>query len=203
MGFYCLLTELPTYLKNIQHYDIKSNGLISAIPYFLMWIFSLFYSTWVDQLLEKKAITVLSVRKMSMAIGNLVPMVVLLLMPWAGCDRQLAVFLVCIAIGATGTTFCGHLCAFQELAPNFAGTLTGISNTFATIPGFLAPIMTGAIINNQQTLSRWQEVFKIISLVYFIVAVVYMLFITDKVQPWNEAQPEKRKKPSSGLSKGV
>lgn len=37
----------------------------------------------------------------------------------------------------------------QELAPNFAGTLTGISNTLATIPGFLAPEVTGAIINNQ------------------------------------------------------
>ncbi|KAK7073883.1 hypothetical protein SK128_010643, partial [Halocaridina rubra] len=36
-----------------------------------------------------------------------------------------------------------------ELAPNFAGTLTGISNTLATIPGFLAPVITGAIINNQ------------------------------------------------------
>lgn len=22
-GFYCLLTELPTYLKNMQHYDMK------------------------------------------------------------------------------------------------------------------------------------------------------------------------------------
>lgn len=203
VGFYCLLTELPTYLKNIQHYDIKANGLISAIPYFLMWVFGLVYSTWVDQLLEKKALTVLSVRKLSMAIGNLVPMIVLLLMPLAGCDRQLAVFLICIAIGATGTCYCGHLCAFQELAPNFAGTLTGISNTFATIPGFLAPIMTGAIINHQQTLSRWQEVFKMVSLVYLIVAVVYMIFITDKVQPWNEAQPEKKKKPSSGLSKAV
>ncbi|CAL4102694.1 unnamed protein product, partial [Meganyctiphanes norvegica] len=205
VGFYCLLTELPTYLKNIQHYDIKANINVTRVIFRIL-IFCLPIFSPIKRILGRIPLTNIRVRsniKIMVDIGNFVPMVVLCLMPWAGCDRQLAVFLLCIAIGATGTTFCGHLCAFQELAPNFAGTLTGISNTFATIPGFLAPIMTGAIINNQQTLSRWQEVFKLVSLVYLIVAVVYMLFITDKVQPWNDAQPEKKKKPTSGLSKAV
>lgn len=81
----------------------------------------------------------------------------------------------------------------QELAPNFAGTLTGISNTLATIPGFLAPEVTGAIINNQQTLSRWKEVFQLVSVVYFIVCTLYLIFMSPEVQPWNEGHTEKRR----------
>lgn len=192
-GFYCLLTELPTYLKNIQHYDMKQNGLMSAIPYLLMWLFSLFYSSLMDYLLEKRRMTTKQIRQLSMAIGNYIPMLSVLLVPWAGCNGQLAVALICIAVGASGATFCGFHCAFQELAPNFAGTLTGISNTLATIPGFLAPVVTGAIINNEQTLSRWREVFQLVSLVYLVVCSLYLIYMSADVQPWNESHTDKRK----------
>ncbi|XP_042861744.1 sialin-like isoform X2 [Penaeus japonicus] len=192
-GFYCLLTELPTYLKNMQHYDMKENGVVSALPYLLMWVFSLSYSRYMDHLLEKQVLSTRQIRRLSMIIGNYIPMIAVLLVPWAGCDGRLAVALICLAVGATGATFCGFHCAFQELAPNFAGTLTGISNTLATIPGFLAPEITGAIINNQQTLSRWKEVFQLVSIVYFIVCTLYLIFMSPEVQPWNEGHSEKRK----------
>ncbi|XP_064100173.1 putative inorganic phosphate cotransporter [Macrobrachium nipponense] len=192
-GFYCLLTELPTYLKNIQHYDMKQNGVVSAMPYLLMWLFSLFYSSLMDHLLEKRVLTTRQIRQLAMAIGNYIPMVSVLLVPWAGCNGRLAVALICVAVGASGATFCGFHCAFQELAPNFAGTLTGISNTLATIPGFLAPVVTGAIINNQQTLGQWREVFQLVSMVYLVVCSLYLVYMSSDVQPWNEGHTEKRK----------
>lgn len=34
-GFYTLLTEMPSYLKGILHFDIKQNGVLSALPYLL------------------------------------------------------------------------------------------------------------------------------------------------------------------------
>ena len=32
-GFYTLLTELPTYMKNILHFDMKSNAVLSGDSY--------------------------------------------------------------------------------------------------------------------------------------------------------------------------
>ncbi|XP_042237536.1 sialin-like isoform X3 [Homarus americanus] len=194
-GFYCILTELPTYLKNIQHYDMKQNGILSALPYLVMWLFSLVYSAYMDHLLEKGVLTTKQIRQLSTVIATYIPMVLLLLIPWAGCDGQLAVTLICIAVGTTGATFCAFHCAFQELAPNFSGTLTGISNTLATIPGFLAPAVTGAIINNQQTLSQWKKVFYLVSLVYLVLCSLYLIFLSVDVQPWNEGKTVKRKQP--------
>ena len=37
----------------------------------------------------------------------------------------------------------------MDLAPNFAGTLMGISNCVATLAGVLAPFQAGYIINQQ------------------------------------------------------
>ncbi|KAK3874099.1 hypothetical protein Pcinc_020935 [Petrolisthes cinctipes] len=197
-GFYCLLTELPTYLKNIQHYDMKQNGVVSATPYLTMWLFSLVYSGLVDRMLELGTLTTKRVRQISMVIGNYLPMVcVALVVPWAGCDKHLAVGLICLAVGASGATFCGFHCAFQELAPNYSGTLSGISNTVATIPGFLAPALTGTIINNQQTLSRWGEVFKLVAVVYLVVCSLYLVFMSVETQSWNQQHPptDKSKQP--------
>lgn len=192
-GFYCLLTELPTYLKNVQHFDMKQNGLLSALPYLVQWVFSLIYSSYMDRLLKEDRLSTVQVRKLSMVIANYFPMVSLVLMSWVGCDRWLAVVLICVTVGTTGASLCGMHCAFQELAPNFAGTLTGISNTLATIPGFLAPAVTGTIINNQQTLSRWSEVFHLASFVYFVAGTMYLVFISVETQPWNDTNAEKRR----------
>ena len=35
-----------------------------------------------------------------------------------------------------------------ELSPNYSGILFGITNTFASLPGFAAPITFGYITNN-------------------------------------------------------
>ena len=36
----------------------------------------------------------------------------------------------------------------MELSPNYAGTLMGMTTTFANMTGFLGPLFTGAITNN-------------------------------------------------------
>ena len=35
----------------------------------------------------------------------------------------------------------------MDLAPNYAGTMMGITNTMGTIAGFIAPYVTGSIID--------------------------------------------------------
>ena len=40
-GFYTLLTELPTYMANVLHFNIRDNSLVSALPYLAMLAVSL------------------------------------------------------------------------------------------------------------------------------------------------------------------
>ena len=41
--------------------------------------------------------------------------------------------------------YCGILANPSDIAPNYAGTLLAITNTFATIPGFIVPVFVGEL----------------------------------------------------------
>ena len=60
-------------------------------------------------------------------------------------QRYLAVFTLCCAVGFTGCGFASYMVNHGDLAPELAGTLFGISNTVATLPGFIAPAIVGAL----------------------------------------------------------
>jgi hypothetical protein len=38
-GTYLFLTSLPTYMKEVLKFDVKSNGALSAVPYLVFWLF--------------------------------------------------------------------------------------------------------------------------------------------------------------------
>lgn len=42
-------------------------------------------------------------------------------------------------------TFAQTIVHFADIAPNYAGTLMAITNTFATLPGIIMPIFVGAV----------------------------------------------------------
>lgn len=72
-------------------------------------------------------------------------MIGLMLMCFVNCNTALAMMVLCVSVGLSGSANCGFLCSHQELAPNFAGTLLGITNSLGSVAGVLAPIITGSI----------------------------------------------------------
>ncbi|KAA0202884.1 hypothetical protein HAZT_HAZT002356 [Hyalella azteca] len=143
------------YLKPIAQLKTSTsakNGLLSALPYAIMYVYSLFHSLLMDHLTKNKTIRILNVRRLAMAVACFVPMLALIGMCFVGCNRTLAIVILCIAVGACGACYSGHLCSHVDLAPCYAGTLMGLTNTFGTIPGFASPAVTGAITNDNAIL---------------------------------------------------
>ncbi|XP_068220662.1 putative inorganic phosphate cotransporter isoform X3 [Palaemon carinicauda] len=196
-GFYTLLTELPTYLTNIQHMDMTNNGIMSALPYLIMWIFSLVYSNIMSHLLSTGKLSIIFVRRLSTAIGTYGPSIGLILMCFVNCNQVLAMLVLCIAVGLSGSNYSGISCSPQDLAPNLAGTILGFTNSAATLSGIFAPSVTGLIIKGNPTLWGWRTVFLISSSIYFVAGTVYIIFISADVQPWNFPQEERMKKRES------
>ncbi|CAL4122351.1 unnamed protein product [Meganyctiphanes norvegica] len=187
-GFYTLLTELPTFMKNILHFDIKQNSFMSALPYLIMWIFSIFIGHLADFLISKRYISKTTSRRLFNSIGTYCPMICLVGAGYAGCDSTLVITLLTLAVGINGGIYSGYMLSHLDLAPNFAGTLMGITNTVATAPGFLAPQLVGHLISGNETIERWQIVFWISSIIYFVGNTFYILFITAEEQPWNKLE---------------
>ena len=76
-----------------------------------------------------------------------VPAVALVGMCFVKCDKTLAIIVLCIAVGACGANYGGHISSLVDLAPRYSSIIMGIGNTLSTIPGFVSPIITGALTN--------------------------------------------------------
>lgn len=200
-SFYTLLTELPTYFSNILHLDINSNGLRSALPYAIQCVTSVLWGFFVDILHSKNYISVAVVRKLSTSIALYVSAVGLIAMMGVNCDPVLAMVVMCLSVGATGPINSGSSLSEQDIAPNLAGTLKGLTNTLGSATGFLAPAVTGAIVNGNQTIRAWNTVFMISAALNIFFCSIFVIFGTDKVQPWNDSQAEENISVSSDSNK--
>ena len=70
------------------------------------------------------------------------------------CHQQIgAVVMLTISVGLCGFHFSGYFINHGDIAPAFAGTMFGISNTAATVPGILAPFVVSALTPNVGHLS--------------------------------------------------
>eukprot|EP00092_Neocalanus_flemingeri_P030040 GFUD01032614.1.p1 GENE.GFUD01032614.1~~GFUD01032614.1.p1 ORF type:complete len:475 (-),score=61.04 GFUD01032614.1:7-1431(-) len=184
-GYYVLLTELPTYMKNILHFDMHSNAILSGVPYLCMWLFSIVGSITVDHIIGKNYLSTTVARKVANTIATMGPALALLGASFVGCHPTMAMVLLTIAIGCNGIIYSGEQSAMLDIANNFAGTLMGIINALGNTMGFLAPMVTGLIINHHDNVTRWKHLFWIASATYAFGNTIFAIFGTSVEQKWN------------------
>lgn len=68
-GYETLMTELPTYMKQVLRFSLKANGLLSSLPYLAMWLFSMFISVIADWMISTNRFTHTATRKIINSIG--------------------------------------------------------------------------------------------------------------------------------------
>lgn len=69
-GFFAMVTDLPTYLKEVLRFNVKENGLLSSIPYIVMWMVSMVSAYICDKLITNKFMTISFARKFFSTIGE-------------------------------------------------------------------------------------------------------------------------------------
>lgn len=77
------------------------------------------------------------------------PAVCLVVMTYVGCDATTAIIMLILALAFNGAACQTSLQNHQDLAPNYAGSLYGIMNTFGSFPGFIIPPIIGALTNER------------------------------------------------------
>ena len=63
--------------------------------------------------------------------------------------KAAAITCLTVAVGIGGFAWSGFSVNHLDVAPQFASILMGLSNTFATLPGILSPVLTGAVVTDQ------------------------------------------------------
>ncbi|XP_013197243.2 putative inorganic phosphate cotransporter [Amyelois transitella] len=192
-GFWTLMTETPSYMSNALGVDIKSNGLMSATPYFAMFLVSFLVGQLSDYVLRKKWLSITASRKIGNSIGMYGPAIVLVVLTYAPANATVAVSLLTLTMVLNSGHYAGYLLVHIDMAPNFASTLMGITNFFANIVGIIAPLVAGVIVKDETNATDWQNVFYLSSAVYVVFNTIFVIFGSSERQPWNEPKERNEK----------
>ncbi|XP_039955079.1 LOW QUALITY PROTEIN: putative inorganic phosphate cotransporter [Bactrocera neohumeralis] len=190
--FWTLLTQIPTYMKSVLGKDIKSNALLSALPYFTMLILGLACGPLSDFLEKGSHLSATTSRKIFNSIGQWVPVLTLI---WLGYitreQADLAVFLLTFTVSISTTMHLGWQVNHIDLAPNFAGTLVSLTNCAANVCSIIAPLIVGFVVTDTSNPNQWRIIFFMVGGINFFGNLMFVLFGTAKVQPWNSERETK------------
>ena len=182
-NFYTLLTDLPTFLKDVLHVPSSLNGLVSALPYCCLFL-TINIGAGLSDYIRKKGMSTKNVRKLCYNFGMLTSSAFIIVTSYVGCDLTIVMVLLCLSVGLSGFGLAGFITNHVDIAPQYASILMGITNTIATLPGIFSPSLTGVITNEQSDFDTWRIIFYISAGVSVFGAFVFALFGQGEVEKW-------------------
>ncbi|XP_015786992.1 sialin [Tetranychus urticae] len=177
--------KAPQYLQDELNFNLKDNGFINGLFYIAIMT-TMFASAPASQwLIEKGYFSVTTTRKIFEFICNTGCAISTILIPFTGEDPWIKVFLLVMLMFMRGFSTAGDQSIISEMAPDASGLAFGISNTFSSAMGFLAPLIAGLIIDaNAGSAHPWDMVWISSGIVSLIGGTVFVLFATAEPQPW-------------------
>ncbi|XP_074027601.1 putative inorganic phosphate cotransporter isoform X4 [Leptinotarsa decemlineata] len=188
-GHWTLLTETPIYLSSVLKFPLESNGQLSSLPYVAQWVLSIFFSFCSDWLINRKICSVGMTRKFMSMIGSGVPALALIFL--AQCDEKdstIAIISLVLAGGAASASFSGFLVNHLDLSPNHSGILMGLTNHAGIICSAQAPALMHYLVTDEEDPEQWKIIFYLASAVYITTTIIFIVFGSGEVQPWNEKE---------------
>jgi MFS transporter, ACS family, solute carrier family 17 (sodium-dependent inorganic phosphate cotransporter), other len=137
------------YFSDILGFDLANSGFIAAIPYITLAIILFIAGFFADWLQVRKILTTSQVRRYFNCTALISQTIFLIL---AAYVKNTTAIIVCITFGAAlgALSICGFGVNHLDIAPQYASVLMGISNTVATIPGMVSPLIAGFIVTDQE-----------------------------------------------------
>ncbi|KAJ1522711.1 hypothetical protein ONE63_001871 [Megalurothrips usitatus] len=187
-GLFGMVTELPKYMKSVLQFSIAENGLLSALPYFVMWIFSMVFAAIADWIIACKYWSVITVRKFFTTLASILPALGIIGASYAGCDATLTVALFTAGMGGMGAFYPGMRVNGLDLSKHYAGTVMALVNGLGAVSGMLSPLIVGFLAPNS-TLREWRTTFWVTFGVLVLSNVVFVFTAQARVQDWDR-QPD-------------
>ncbi len=95
-GIYLFLTQLPTYMKEILKFDIKTNGALSALPYLAFWLVTIVSSMVGDKLIQKNILSKTNVRKLATTLSAIIPAASIVILSFMTSEEPVAAVILLV-----------------------------------------------------------------------------------------------------------
>ncbi|XP_049765915.1 putative inorganic phosphate cotransporter [Schistocerca cancellata] len=191
---YTLLSELPTYMEKILHYDLDQAGLVSALPYLFGWISCSIYG-YLTRKCTQKGVRIITTMRVWDAVACIGTPLFLLGVTLANCNVTAIIALFVMTMVARCAIYGGSYMNHLYLFPESYGSAAGLALTSTNIPGIITPIVTSAFVSGRQTIQQWKYVFYTSMAVCAIPYVTFLIFGTadEQESKWLERKEQKRK----------
>ncbi|KAH7968456.1 hypothetical protein HPB52_008435 [Rhipicephalus sanguineus] len=186
-SFYTLLTELPSYLADVLHFNIRSVRTI--IPLFLTTCYVLMYIQVFNgnrlnrYLLNLVCIFILHSGLLGQAVGMVGA-------TFAGCDWMLAFAMLLVASSSSGALYGSESVLPVDIAAQYAGAVMGFANCISNSAGIFTPLVVGYLTESSESIEQWNKVFFTSAGVVVFGAVAFLLFGKAEVEPWARGDQE-------------
>jgi ACS family sodium-dependent inorganic phosphate cotransporter len=176
-SLYVLLSWLPTFINKGLGVDYASVGWVTMIPHIASFIFLNVAGNIADRLVSS-GMAIGTVRKLMQTIGFGGISTALLLVGEVD-SVWLAITIMTIGNALGAFVVGGFVVNHMDIAPKYAGTLMGITNTAGTIPGIVGVFVSGLIL---ELTGSWSLVFQVTAGVTLFGLVFYLLFASSEKQ---------------------
>ncbi|KAI4454412.1 solute carrier family 17 [Holotrichia oblita] len=188
---YTFIVPGPKYMKSILGFNIEANGVLSGAPFICSYLASVLFCYIADKLVTKNIMSLTNVRKLFTALAQVVPGILVFLIPYLGCNYIIILVIWFIAVTMITAAYAGAMANVVDIAPNFAGPVLAFAQTIHMTASFLSPLAAGYLTSGGHNLSSWRNVFNVTAAVAISTYIVYQIWGTAEIQPWNNtSQPD-------------
>ncbi|XP_060522058.1 sialin isoform X1 [Cylas formicarius] len=187
-GYFTVVNQLPSYMKDVLKFNIKENGLLSSLPYLGKYFMAVISSYLADRLRKSGTMSTTATRKMFTTFAVMLPGFLMIVEAFWGINAALSVSVFTISLFFNGAVTAGYLANALDIAPNFSGTIFGLANTLSSFGGWLSTKIVAVLTKDESTFDTWKYVFWVLVFTYIFGGLVYLIFGTGKIQHWNSAK---------------
>lgn len=187
VAFVLFFVDLPTYLEMAMQISLKNSALLSALPYFGMWVGSIASSIICEKIYNRGLLSIGACRKIFNSLGLFGTGAGLIVLAFMGPEhKNIAIATVVALLTMCGCTSAGFMVNHLDLSPHFAGVMLSITNFAGSIGSILTPVGTSLILRNDSSdISSWRIVFLATSAICVSANIIYLIFGSGERQPWD------------------
>ncbi|KAG5559487.1 hypothetical protein RHGRI_009127 [Rhododendron griersonianum] len=183
-GHYTCLSWLPTYFSEELSLNLTEAAWVSVLPPLASIFVTGIASQFADNLISNGVETT-TVRKICQTISFLSPATCMILTSLdLGLPPWEVVAILTGGLALSSFALSGLYCTHQDISPEYASILLGITNTVGAVPGIVGVALTGYLLDS--THSWGISLFAPSIFFYLTGTIVWLAFASSKPQSFSE-----------------
>lgn len=179
-GHYTFLSWLPTYFSEELHLNLTNAALVAILPSLGSILVSSIAAPFADTLISKGVETT-TVRKLCQTIGFISPAICMTISSLdIGLSPWTIVAVLTTGLALSSFALAGLYCTHQDISPEYASILLGLTSTAGAFPGIIGVALTGYLLDETHS---WSLALFAPSIFFYLTGtVVWLAFASSKPQ---------------------